>query len=908
MSNLPNGVLSATKLALAIKTIREQQPDSDILLSQPVAVIGIGCRFPGRVGSPEDFWHLLQLGENAISEIPADRWDADSYYSPNQYAEGKMNTRWGGFLEGVDRFDAPFFRISAREASAMDPQQRLALEVIWEALWDAGIAPDQLAGSSTGVFVGIYGTDHARLLLEDSRAIGPYTCAGIAHSMASGRISFMLNLNGPSMTVDTACSSSLVAVHLACQSIRTDCCRLAIVGGVSLKFRPEHYLCLSKLGMTSPDGTCRTFDARANGFVPGEGCGMVLLKPLADALMEGCKIYAIIRGAAVNHNGRSSALTAPNGLAQQEVIRSAIKNARISPRDISYVETHGTGTALGDPIEVEALAETIGNTVPDGRPCALGSVKTNIGHLEAASGIAGFIKACLALHHGEIPPNLHFEQCNPHVNLRGTRFFIPISTVPWPSSEHRRFASVSSFGFSGTNAHVVLEEAPRTPVRPVAEAHVDAQSYVLPISALTPEACDAFVRAWRGFFEGVGRDLPLYEVCHSAAVRRSHYQERLTIASNSSAAMRALLDDYLAGKNRPGITRGRATHGGHEVVFLFCGHAPNLSQMGLHLYSRFPVFRKSLDECDHQIRGCAGWSVIDMLSRPQSMLHDPAYRQPALFAIEVSLAKLWQSWGLAPAAVLGDSVGEVAAAHVAGVLSLETAARIAVLRGGLVGSMANHEKVALIWQGPDESADEILPLEDGVSVIYVNNPRLAIIGGGAANVDALIFQLHSRDIETHRTRIDSFHLDSQMHDCCKALFGQLGPISRQPMQMPMISTVTGRQVVGGDFDADYWARNVSQPVLLGDALRTTAALGARSFLGVGTQPVLLRSVADCLEWYSDSSTSIESSGGESDPSALILSALSHVYVSGFPIAWDKVYPVHAPPVSLPAYPFQRKSI
>jgi acyl transferase domain-containing protein len=907
MSNLPNGLLSATKLALAIKTIRDQQPDLDILLSQPIAVIGIGCRFPGRVASAEDFWHLLQRGENAISEIPADRWDADNYYSPNQYAEGKMNTRWGGFLEGFDRFDAPFFRISAREASAMDPQQRLALEVIWEALWDAGIAPDQLAGSSTGVFIGIYGTDHARLLLEDSRAIDPYTCAGIAHSMASGRISFMLDLNGPSMTVDTACSSSLVAVHLACQSIRTGSCRLAIVGGVSLKFRPEHYLCLSKLGMTSPDGTCRTFDARANGFVPGEGCGIVLLKPLAEALTEECKIYAVIRGAAVNHNGRTSALTAPSGLAQQQVIRSAIKNARISPGDISYVETHGTGTALGDPIEVEALAETVGNTVSDGRPCALGSVKTNIGHLEAASGIAGFIKACLALHHDEIPPNLHFEQCNPHIDLRGTRFFIPTSPVPWPSSEHRRFAGVSSFGFSGTNAHVVLEEAPRTPTRRVEEAAVDALTYVLPISALTPEACDAFARAWRGFFEGVGRDLLLYEVCRSAAVRRSHYQERLTIASNSPAAMRALLDDYLEGKNSPAITRGRATHGGHEVVFLFCGHARHLSEMGLHLYSRFPVFRMSLDECDHQIRGCAGWSVIDVLSRPESMLHHPSYRQPATFAIEVSLAKLWQSWGLAPAAVLGHSVGEVAAAHVAGVLSLETAARIAVLRGSLVESMTDHERVALICQGPDESANQIGLLEDDVSVIYLNNPQLAVVGGGAASLDALISQLRNRDVETHRTRIDSFLLDSQMRDCCKALFGELGPISQQPMQVPMISTVSGGRVVAADLDADYWARNVSQPVLLGDALRTTAAIGARSFLGIGTQPVLLQSVADCLEWYSDSSTSIGSTERESDPSALILSALSHLYVSGSPIAWDKVYRVHAPPVSLPAYPFQRKS-
>lgn len=383
MSNLPNEVLSAAKLALAIKAICAEQPGIELLHSEPIAVVGIGCRFPGGVRSADDYWHLLRHGENAISEIPADRWDAGKYYSPDQYAEGKMNTRWGGFLDSCDQFDPAFFRILPHEASAMDPQQRLTLEVAWEALWDAGIAPDQLAGTSTGVFLGLYGTDYARLLLDDAASIDPYTCAGVAHSMASGRISYLLDLHGPSLSIDTACSSSLVAVHQAVQSIRAGSCRMAVAGGVSLKFRPEHYLCISKLGMTSPDGTCKTFDAGANGFVPGEGCGIVLLKPLIDALKDKSRIYAVIRGAAANHNGRTSVVTAPSGLAQREVIRAAIANARISPADISFVETHGTGTALGDPIEVEALAETIGTIGLSGRPCALGSVKTNIGHLES---------------------------------------------------------------------------------------------------------------------------------------------------------------------------------------------------------------------------------------------------------------------------------------------------------------------------------------------------------------------------------------------------------------------------------------------------------------------------------------------------------------------------------------------
>jgi acyl transferase domain-containing protein len=710
MNKGPEKVLSAAKLALTISRLRSEQPESDLLFSEPIAVVGIGCRFPGKVKSAEQYWQLLHDGEDAISEIPAARWDVDRYYNPDFHADGKMNTRWGGFLEDFDRFDPAFFGISPREASAMDPQQRLLLEVAWEALWDAGIAPDRLGGTSTGVFLGVYGTDYARLLLEHPRAIGPHTCAGAAHSMASGRISFLLDLHGPSITIDTACSSSLVAVHLACQSLRAGSCRVAIAGGVSLKFRPEHYLCLSKLGMISPDGRCHTFDASGNGFVPGEGCGVVLLKPLTDALVERCRIYAVIRGAAANQDGRTNVLTAPNGLAQQKVIRAALENARVSASDISYVETHGTGTALGDPIEVEALAETIGSTAHGDRPCALGSVKTNIGHLEAASGITGFIKAALALHHEEIPPNLHYRERNPHVILEDTRFYVPVAPTSWPRSEHARFAGVSSFGFSGTNAHIVLEEAPRMPARHSAGTETESHSYVLPISARTQEACDQFARDWWNFLDGSGRNLSIYDICHSASTRRSHYEERLAVTASSTAALCTQLDEYIAGRTRPGLARGRAAHDAGKVVFVFSGQGSQWLRMGLGLYERFPVFRASLDECDVLIRKFAGWSVIDALSATESRLARTEYAQPALFAIEVSLAKLWQSWGIVPSAVLGHSIAEVAAAHVAGVLSLETAVRIVVLRGKLMEQAAGQPsslRVGPRWRGnlkPGEKA------------------------------------------------------------------------------------------------------------------------------------------------------------------------------------------------------------
>jgi acyl transferase domain-containing protein/NADPH-dependent curcumin reductase CurA/short-subunit dehydrogenase len=907
MSKAPEEVLSAAKLALAIKRLRSVQPDSDLVFSEPIAVVGIGCRFPGGVRSGDEFWQFLHGHGDAVSEIPAERWDSDRYYGPDSNAEGRMNTRWGGFLENVDQFDASFFGISPREASAMDPQQRLLLEVAWETLWDAGIAPDQLGGTSTGVFLGIYGTDYARLLLEDAHTIGPHTCAGAAHSMASGRISFLLDLHGPSVTIDTACSSSLVAVHLACQSLRAGSCRMALAGGVSLKLRPEHYLCLSKLGMTSPNGRCRTFDADANGFVPGEGCGVVLLKPLTDALMEGHQIYSVIRGTASNQDGHTNFLTAPSGLAQQRVIRAAIENARISPAEIGYVETHGTGTPLGDPIEVEALAEVNGGTAFEDRPCALGSVKTNLGHLEAASGIAGFIKAALALHHEEIPPNLHYQKRNPLVPLEGTRFYVPVVPTPWPRSARGRFAGVSSFGFSGTNAHVVLEEAPRvTAGRSAVE--VSPRNYLLPISARTTEACDQFARAYRRFLNDAGRDLPLYDVCHSTSQRRSHYEERLAITAASPAELCSRLDDYLERRTRPGIVRGRATTGSTPVIFVFSGQGSQWSQMGLQLYEQFPAFRASFDECDAHIRRFAGWSVIDVLSATDNELTHTEYVQPILFALEVSLAKLWQAWGIQPSAVLGHSIGEAAAAHIAGVLSLETAARVVVLRGRLMQPAAGQGKMAVIYEGRSVVERELGPFGKTLSIACLNAPRSTVVSGEAAALDELIAQLRDRGIASRPVRVDYAFHSPQMRPYSEALARNLGSVPRQTMQIPMISTVTGRRTSSEDLDADYWARNVRQPVLFEDAIRTAAAMGGEIFLEIGPHPVLLDSIADCLEPETSSGILIGSMRREADESESVLSALGKLYVAGCPVAWDAVYPRQAPSVKLPTYPFQRQRI
>jgi acyl transferase domain-containing protein len=447
VSDRSESVLSSAKLALTIKQLRAEKPNVSLLGSEPVAVVGIGCRFPGGIRSGADYWRLLHDGVDAITTIPPDRWDAEAYFDLDPQAPEKMNGRWGGFVPGADLFDPVFFGISPREAVSIDPQQRLVLEVLWEAIWDSGRAPGSLNGSRTGVFMAICGSDYERLAFEDAALISPQSCSGAYHSIASGRVSFLLNLRGPSVSVDTACSSSLVAVHLASQSLRAGECNLAFAGGVTLHLLPEHYIGLSKLGMLTPDGRCKAFDAKADGFVPSEGCGIVALKLLTDALKDGDRIYAVVRGTAVNQDGRTNVLTAPNGIAQQEVVRAALQNGQVPPSSVSYVEAHGTGTALGDPIEVEALTQVLGSRSVSSAPCALGAAKSNIGHLEAAAGIAGLIKAALALDHEEIPPNLHYSKLNPHITLQGTRFFIPTQPSPWPRGASGRFAGISSFGF-----------------------------------------------------------------------------------------------------------------------------------------------------------------------------------------------------------------------------------------------------------------------------------------------------------------------------------------------------------------------------------------------------------------------------------------------------------------------------
>jgi phthiocerol/phenolphthiocerol synthesis type-I polyketide synthase C len=682
---------------------------------EPIAIVGIGCRFPG-AANLEEFWRMLRAGVDAITEIPRDRWDVDALYDPVPGTVGKMSTRWGGFLPGLDRFDPHFFGISPREAAGMDPQQRLLLEVTWEALENAGQPPDKLAGSRTGVFVGVGGFDYSNVIMnyaDHLKTINAYLGTGNAHSIAANRISYLLDLRGPSVAIDTACSSSLVAIHMACESLRGGQTDLGLAGGVNLILSPEVTIAFSHAHMMAADGRCKTFDARADGYVRAEGCGVVVLKRLSDALRDRDNILALIRGSAVNQDGRTAGIAAPNGTAQQSVIREALVQAGVAPEELTYIEAHGTGTSIGDPIEIDALKDVLGNPRPADPPCIVGSVKANIGHLENASGMAGLAKVLTSLDHGEIPGQLHFTSLNPRISLSGTRIVISREPQPWPRAP-RRLAGISSFGFGGTNAHVIVEEAPPrsrpngVPGRPC---------HILTVSARTESALKNLAGRFEKYLAEQAEH-SLADVCFSANAGRSHFAHRLAVVAENKSQLREGLAGFAAGTPSPAgeVRSGHAIkRDGLRVVFLFGAELTDAAAAS-QLYDQQPVFRKAIDRC------ARFWSVQAderKLSELFSGRCAAECRDAALFALEYALAELWQSWGIQPDAVLGTGVGEYAAAVVSGILTCEDALPLIAERGRIL---------RLTFQ--DGELDRALEaFETAAAAVRFQPPRIPFVSG-----------------------------------------------------------------------------------------------------------------------------------------------------------------------------------
>ncbi|MBS1694728.1 MAG: type I polyketide synthase [Actinobacteria bacterium] len=850
---------------LARELVRAGTTLPDESAAEPIAVIGIGCRFPGNVTDPHSYWDLLANGRDAITEVPADRWDADEYYDPDPAAPGRMTTKWGGFVDDVAGFDADFFGITPREATAMDPQHRMALEVAWEALEHAGIAPDSLAGSRTAVMMGLSSFDYTIVNVERRAEIDAYVSTGSPHCAAVGRISYLLGLRGPSVAVDTACSSSLVSVHLACQSLRTGESDLALAGGVTLHLSAFSSIAMSKLSALSPVGRCKSFDAAADGFVRGEGCGVVVLKRLSDAVRDKDRVLAVIRGSAVNQDGKSNGLTAPSALAQRDVITEALRVGDVPADSINYVEAHGTGTVLGDPIEFESLAATYGR---GDTPCGLGSVKTNMGHLEAAAGIAGFIKATLAVGHGQIPPNLHFNRWNQAIDAASTRFFVPTADTAWPASAGPRRAAISSFGVSGTNAHIVVEQGPEP--APVARGAAPAVT-TLVVSGKTPQRVASMAAALADWVEGPGAQTDLADVAHTLTSHRARHGRLATVSARDRAEAVAGLRALAAGLPAPGVVSHNGT-GGRGRVFVYSGQGSQWAGMGRRLLADEPAFAAAIDRLEPVFVAEAGFSLREVVAGGQPV-SGIARIQPVLVGVQLALTELWRAYGVTPDAVIGHSMGEVTAAVVSGALTVAEGLRVISTRSRLMSRLSGQGAMALLELGPDETAAALAGHPD-VSLAVYASPRQSVIAGPPDEVDRVIAAVQQQNRLARRVDVDVASHHPTIDPILPELRTALAGLAPTPPSIPLIGTVHdgAGPAATALFDADYWVANLRNPVRFSQAV-AEAARNHGTFVEMSPHPLLTHAIADTLEvTRPEAKTLVTSAMNRDDDSTLFFHA------------------------------------
>lgn len=888
--------LSAVKLALMAEDMRTRA--APVMRADPIAIVGMACRAPGGVESPKAFWDLLAAGKKTTREIPVDRFDVSAWHDPDPAVPGKTQTRSGSFLDRVDLFDADYFGIVAREAEEMDPQQRLALEVSIEAIDDAGIPHAALRGSRTAVFMACYHSDYARLAYRDVNALGTRTLTGTVHCVVANRISHFLDLRGPSLTLDTGCSSSLVAIHLACQSLRLGETDLALAGGVSVMITPELFVAMTKVGFMAADGECKTFDASADGFGRGEGCGIVALKRLSDAVADGDRVLGVIRGSAVNQDGRSTVLTAPNGKAQEALIQEALHTGGLSPERINFVEAHGTGTALGDPIEVEAIAAVLGRKEVGAAPCYLGSAKANIGHLEAAAGAVGLIKSVEALRHRQIPPQPNFEVLSPHISLDRTRLSIPTSLTSFPASGGALCAAVSSFGIGGTNGHVIVEEAP---VLPRPDPAPGGAIWTLPLSAKSPEGLADLGRAWLASLDDPQR-APIEDLCHTASRRRSHYPVRLAVTGKDADEIRGRLATALDTVVAPSRAKEKPRLG-----FVFSGQGTQWFAMGRELLATESAFRAAMEACDAAIQRTAGWSVIEELARPeeQSRINETAFAQPALFAVQTALVALWASWGVRPAAVTGHSVGEIAALHASGMLSLDEAVRIVVKRGAIMQAATGLGRMASVALGEADALALVKDYAGRLDVAAVNAPRSTVLSGESAALDAALGALAARDVSARALHVDYAFHSSQMSELATRFASELGTVKRGAAEVGFYSTLAGAAVPSDRIDATYFANAIRNPVRFADAVSAMAADGVNVFIEIGPHPALATAIAETLE-RKPALAIVPSLRRGRDDRDVMHAALAALYTAGVDPDWAVIQPAEGEVTSLPAYPWQRR--
>jgi acyl transferase domain-containing protein/NADPH:quinone reductase-like Zn-dependent oxidoreductase/acyl carrier protein len=893
---------------------------------EPIAIVAVACRFPG-APNPEAFWEVLSGGVDAIREIPEDRFDIDEFYDPDPEAPGKIYSRFGGFVDEIDGFDPEFFGISPREAVWIDPQQRLMLETVWEGLERAGYAPSALRGSRSGIFVGVGANEYSHLLSAESvEKLEPHFITGNALNAISGRVAFALGLEGPAVAVDTACSSSLVAVHQACQALHSGDCDLALAGGVNVLLSPVTIIAASRARMLSPVGRCKTFDASADGYVRSEGCGILVLKRLSDAVRDGDRVCAVIPSSAVNQDGASSGLTVPNGGAQQRLISAALSRAGLVGGDVDYLEAHGTGTALGDPIEVQAAGAVFGAARDADRPLLIGSVKTNIGHLESASGVAGLIKVVLSLQHEMLPQSLHFETPSPHIPWDSLPVRVVDRAIPWQANGKPRRAGVSSFGFTGTNAHVVIEEAP--PLSATADEYStsdifrddtdssesDAQEEpveVLPLSARSPEALVALVQRY-GEWLNAHPKVDIAEVCFTAGAGRSHFEHRAALVVDSVQGAREVLAELAENRMRPGVVRGECTDK-PTTAWLFTGQGSQYPGMARELFDAEPVFAETVTRCADAVEGMLPQPLLEVLfatdretgGEAGKMLRHTSFAQPALFAVEMGLARLWQSWGIEPDVVLGHSVGQYAAACVAGVFSLEDGARLIAERGRLFGSLPEGGRMMAVFADA-KYVEEIAGDFSRVSVAAYNGPNTVLSGPGE-DLEQIFARCGGDGIRCSWLETSHAFHSELLEPVLDEFESYAARMEFAVPTLPLVCNRTGAVLTAETpLDAQYWRRHSRQPVQFAESVRTVAALGCTVLMEIGPQPVLTGAAVQVWPEHLAAPRAIVSLRKGIGDRRQIAEAVAAAYVSGHRPNFAALHRQSHRRLELPTYPFQRR--
>ncbi|MEU0929282.1 type I polyketide synthase, partial [Streptomyces malaysiensis] len=908
MSNEEKLVEYLKRVMADLRQTQRRLRDVEEKSREPIAIVAMSCRFPGGVRSPEEFWELLARGEDAVSAFPEDRgWDLAELYDPDPDRSGTSYVKEGAFLSDAGAFDPTFFGISPREALAMDPQQRLLLETSWEAMERAGITPASLRGTKAGVFVGTNGQDYTVALRQAPKGVEGFLATSGAASVMSGRLSYTFGFEGPAVTVDTACSSSLVALHLAVQSLRQGECTLALAGGVTVMSTPGLFVEFSRQRGLAPDGRCKAFAAAADGTGWGEGVGMLLLERLSDARGNGHPVLAVVRGSAVNQDGSSSGLTVPNGISQQRVILQALANARLSAVEVDAVEAHGTGTTLGDPIEAQALLATYGQDRADGRPLLLGSVKSNIGHTQAAAGVAGVMKMVLAIQHGALPKTLHVDEPSPHVDWSAGAVQLLAEKVAWPQSDEPRRAGVSAFGVSGTNAHVVLEQAPVGGEDEAADDGVGGgHSGVVPwvLSARSEAALRAQGDRLASYVEKAP-ELSAEDVGWSLATARTVFEHRAVVLAGERGGLVGGVGALAEGRDVSGLIRGVAGADG-RVVLVFPGQGWQWVGMAAGLLESSAVFAERLGECAVALAPFVEWSLVDVLG-DAAALERVDVVQPVLWAVMVSLAEVWRSFGVEPAAVIGHSQGEIAAACVAGALSLEDGARVVALRSRALRALSGGGGMVSVSLPVGEVRERIARWGERLSVAAVNGPSAVVVSGDAVALEELLALCEVEEIRARRVPVDYASHCAHVEVIEGELLRELGGIGPRPSSVPFYSTVTGGVLDTVGLDAGYWYRNLRQTVRFDETVGALLADGFQVFVEASAHPVLTVGVEQTAEDQGTRVTAVGSLRRDEGGLDRFLTSVAEAYVGGASVDWSTVFQgTGARQVDLPTYAFQHQ--